>query len=250
MKDVAIAFTLTLLTMGGAAQSLPVKTTLFWAPGDKAPTPAEPVYRVERTETPGQTRLDSVYYVASGRLLSVSNSRRQPNGDTLTTTTGWRANGRPYFVKRELGKKLHGECLIYNTQGQLWQKVLFERGKRIGAECFSKKGAAAACPDQLFTEKKPGFPGGSLQAFLHYIGSTIQYPEVALKEKQQGIVLLDFVVDETGQIRNIRVVQGLSPELNTEAVRALKSAASFRPGQQNGEDVPVHFAVPVTFAIP
>ena len=249
MKYPAIALALILLARCGAAQSLPVKTTLFQAPGDNSPTPAEAVYRVERTETPGQTRLDSVYYVASKRLLSVSTSSQQPNGDTLTTTTSWRANGKLHYVKHELGKKAHGEYVMYDEQGRLWQKVQFERGEKVGAECFSKTGAAAACPEYMYTEKMPVFPGGSMQAFLARIGRSVRDPGVALKNNQQGIVLLSFVVDETGQIRNIQVVESLSSELDAEAVRVLKSVSGFRPGQQNGEAVPVHFAVPVTFAI-
>jgi TonB family protein len=100
----------------------------------------------------------------------------------------------------------------------------------------------------MYSEQMPVYPGGS-QALLQYIGSSVRYPREALKKRQQGKVLITFVVDETGQVRDARVKKGVSPTIDAEALRVMNGLARFEPGRQNGEAVPVYFTVPVQFAI-
>jgi protein TonB len=61
---------------------------------------------------------------------------------------------------------------------------------------------------------------------------------------------LQFVVDKTGEIGEIKVVRSVDKELDEEAVRIIKTLPKFNPGRQNGQAVDVWYTVPVTFKLP
>lgn len=249
MKSGIILLSVSAILAGtAAAQTVPAKQVLYTCKDSVVLTPADAVYRIQRREVPGKSQLDSVFYLASNRLVRVATTTWQPNGDTLAVVEGRRANGGPEFVRHELGRKAHGEFRAYDAQGKLRRKSQFERGQERSTECFSETGAPADCATYQYTEKMPEFPGGQ-EALLGHIGRNIRYPAKALRKRQQGKVLVSFVIAETGQVRCLQVKQSLSPELDAEALRVLAKLPDFIPGQQNGETVPVYFTVPVTFAI-
>ncbi|MEX2485426.1 MAG: energy transducer TonB [Brumimicrobium sp.] len=52
----------------------------------------------------------------------------------------------------------------------------------------------------------------------------------------QGKVFVGFIVDVDGFISNVRVIQGLSPEIDNEAIRVVKSLPRLTPAQINGRN--------------
>ncbi|MCA8830384.1 energy transducer TonB [Hymenobacter pini] len=237
------------LPLRATNQPQPIRSTIFQGFADRAVTSAEEaVYRVKLIEVPGQMRLDSIYFVASGRLASVATITWALNGDTLLVVEGWRENGKRNYVRHQRGKKTHGEYLNYDTQGRLREKTNYLDGKKSASECYTKTGAPGPCSNYVYTEKMPEYPGGS-QAMLAYIARTMRYPSKALEQRHQGRVFVTFVVAETGEVRCLQVQQGVSPELDAEALRVLRSLPRFEPGLQNGETVAVYYTVPVTFAL-
>ncbi len=94
----------------------------------------------------------------------------------------------------------------------------------------------------------PVFPGGDA-ALLNFIAQNTMYPEKAKLEGVQGKVVIRFCVTEKGTIDRISTLKGVSPELDAEAIRVVKLLPSFKPGQQNGKDVPVWYMVPITFTL-
>ncbi|GAB3293768.1 energy transducer TonB [Hymenobacter tenuis] len=248
MKYSLIALGLCLGAASGYAQVLPIKTTFYTVFPDSAIVQEEAVYQVRRTELPGQSRLDSVFYVTTKRLVRTCTTTWPTANDTLSTTTYWRANGKMSALNTSTGAKKHQEHLTFDAEGRMRQKSVREQGKEISAECYAESGELAACPQYQYTEQMPEFPGGAPALFRH-IATTIRYPREARKHNRQGRVFTTFVVDETGKARYVRVQQGVSPELDAEAVRAIESLPRFEPGRQNGEAVPVFYSVPVTFAL-
>ena len=97
-------------------------------------------------------------------------------------------------------------------------------------------------------EQMPQFPGGEA-ALLQYIGSHINYPAIALEQEVQGMVVLRFVVTETGQVGEVKVIRSLEKHCDNEAIRVIKSLPRFTPGKQQGRSVPVWYTCPVRFTI-
>ena len=68
-------------------------------------------------------------------------------------------------------------------------------------------------------EHMPEFPGGGMPVLMEYLSKNIKYPEAAMKKGTQGRVTVQFVVEKDGSIANARVLRGIDPELDKEAVR-------------------------------
>jgi TonB family protein len=76
----------------------------------------------------------------------------------------------------------------------------------------------------------------------------IEYPSFDRTARNQGQVVVQFVVDEAGVPSQIVVVRSVSPGLDEAAAQAVRRAR-FEPGRQNGRPVKVRFSLPVTFRI-
>ncbi len=103
---------------------------------------------------------------------------------------------------------------------------------------------------KVFTsvEQMPQFPGGEA-ALMKYLQSHINYPPMAAENGVQGRVVVQFVVEKTGNIGEVKVVRNVDKDLDKEAVRVCKSLPKFTPGRQNGQAVAVWFTLPVTFKL-
>ena len=97
-------------------------------------------------------------------------------------------------------------------------------------------------------EQMPEFPGG-IAAMMRYLSENIKYPPEAAKNNIEGRVVLQFVIDETGQVGDIQVARPVSEELDAEAVRVVKSMPKFEPGRQDGEAVSVWYTLPINFKL-
>jgi len=95
-------------------------------------------------------------------------------------------------------------------------------------------------------ETMPHFPGGE-NAMLNYIFQKTKYPSEAQKNKQEGRVILQFVVDKSGKVKNPTVLRSVSPSLDKEAIRIVKSFPVWTPGDQNGQKVAVYQTIPIAF---
>ena len=98
-------------------------------------------------------------------------------------------------------------------------------------------------------ETKPTFKGGSADTFLRYIQQHVEYPQSAIDKDIQGTVTVGFIVDIHGNVTNVRVVKGVSKELDAEALRVVKNAPAWTPAKQNGKSVPVTCSIPITFKL-
>lgn len=98
-------------------------------------------------------------------------------------------------------------------------------------------------------EEMPEFPGG-MQNLMKFLTQNIKYPATALSNKEQGRVIVQFVVTKEGKICDAKVVRSISPELDKEALRAIDMMPLWKPGKQKGKPVNVKYTVPIAFRIP
>ena len=105
-----------------------------------------------------------------------------------------------------------------------------------------------AIPFQL-VEEKPSFQGGDANQFSKWVNSRIVYPEIAKENGVQGRVTLQFTVEKDGTVTKVRVLRGVDPSLDKEAVRVVSMSPKWKPGKQRDRAVPVTYTFPVIFQL-
>ena len=99
-------------------------------------------------------------------------------------------------------------------------------------------------------EQMPEFPGGEA-ALMKFINENLRYPAAAIENGIQGRVVVQFVVKKDGSVGDVKVIRGIDPTLDQEAIRVCKTLPKFIPGKRydNGEPVDVWFTIPVIFKL-
>ncbi len=90
----------------------------------------------------------------------------------------------------------------------------------------------------------PEYPGG-VQEMMNFLANNLTYPEKARREKIQGRVFVNFVVEKDGAVSNVNILRGIGAGCDEEAKRVVELMPNWKPGEQNGEPVRVSFNLPV-----
>ena len=98
-------------------------------------------------------------------------------------------------------------------------------------------------------EQMPEFPNGGMAGLMQYLSKNIKYPTIAQENGTQGRVTVQFVVNRDGSIVDAKVLRGVDPYLDKEAIRVISSMPKWKPGMQRGKAVRVKYTVPVTFRL-
>jgi periplasmic protein TonB len=108
-----------------------------------------------------------------------------------------------------------------------------------------------AAEEQVFmvVEEMPSFGDGGSNAFRNFVSQNMKYPDVAAENGIQGRVFVQFVVEADGRLTNVRVLRGVDPALDKEAVRVIESSPKWNPGKQRGKPVRVSYTFPITFVL-
>lgn len=105
--------------------------------------------------------------------------------------------------------------------------------------------------DEVFykVDVMPKFNGGDSDNFRQFIQEKLKYPEDAQTKKITGKVYVEFVIDKEGNIVNAKVIRGVSPSLDAEALRVVNLSPKWEPGQNGGKAVNVSYTMPIVFAL-
>ena len=98
---------------------------------------------------------------------------------------------------------------------------------------------------------KPSFLGSQdPRVFLQkWVYTYMKYPQEAVKNGIQGRVLVDFIIDETGKVRDVKVLKGADPLLDEEAVRIVSASPQWKPGRVRGQKVKSEMSLYVEFRL-
>lgn len=140
--------------------------------------------------------------------------------------------------------------------------ALVAQGKTSGEETVNAMGRAddtlisndlqrmTSTDDDVYdvVEKMPEFPGGMAE-LMKYLNSNIKYPVEAHKAGIQGRVVVSFVVNKDGTVKDAKIVRSVDKSIDAEALRVISAMPKWLPGYQNGKAVKVRYTVPVTFRL-
>ncbi|WP_375561742.1 energy transducer TonB [Bernardetia sp. OM2101] len=104
--------------------------------------------------------------------------------------------------------------------------------------------------EQVFTivEQSAVYPGG-MDAFYKYVAKELDYPRQAKKMGIQGRVFVQFVVDKSGKLTDVKTVKGIGGGCDEEAERVLRESVRWAPAKQRGKTVKVRMNIPIVFKL-
>lgn len=98
-------------------------------------------------------------------------------------------------------------------------------------------------------EQKPEFEGGEA-GLLKYVAENVKYPAIARENGIEGKVIVQFVVDEAGNVSQANVLRGIGGGCDQEALRVVSTmSGKWKPGKQRGRPVKVWFTLPINFKL-
>lgn len=120
------------------------------------------------------------------------------------------------------------------------------------ADVYSDIGEEAEAYDEptvfVIVEDMPEFPGGNRE-LQKWLARNVVYPQIASENGITGRVYVGFIVNELGDIEDVKVTRGVDQSLDQEAVRVIKKMPRWKPGKQRGKPVKVSYTVPINFQL-
>lgn len=144
-------------------------------------------------------------------------------------------------------KIVHSTCdpdsLVYGIVGQ-------EQPMTEIKISFTENGSIDTTDHNIYTivEEMPSFPGGE-KARDRFLAEKINYPERARNAGIQGTIYLQFIIDRSGSVKDVKVLRGIGGGCDEEAVRVITMMPKWIPGKQNGKTVNVKFDMPIYFKL-
>jgi TonB family protein len=104
--------------------------------------------------------------------------------------------------------------------------------------------------EPIFTivESMPSFPGGE-EARSRFLAENIVYPMEATNKGIQGTVYVSFVIDQEGNVTEVKILRGIGGGCDEESVRVVKLMPKWNPGKQTGKPVRVLFNMPIYYRL-
>jgi protein TonB len=98
-----------------------------------------------------------------------------------------------------------------------------------------------------FPDVEAAFYGGQVE-MAKFINKNIKMP-TDLDIMDQGIIYISFVVNLDGSIEFVKILRGISPELDQAAIKVVKSMPKWKPGESGGYPVRSRLTLPIAIRI-
>lgn len=97
-------------------------------------------------------------------------------------------------------------------------------------------------------EPYPQFIGGK-KKLTDFLEMHIKYPAIAIESNIGGSVVVQFTVTDLGEIENVRLIRGVDPASDREAMRAIKTMPLWMPAKNEGKKISSEYQIVFFFDI-
>ncbi|WP_449272054.1 TonB family protein [Hymenobacter humi] len=121
----------------------------------------------------------------------------------------------------------------------------------VGAQAQKRKMPPKPSASEVYDSvAQPAVPLGGTERYAQFLADHQRYPATAMQKGIQGTVKVSFIVEKTGTVNEVKVETPLSPELDAEAIRLIKSAPKWTPAKHlRSQVVRQRIVVPVSFVM-
>ena len=184
------------------------------------------VYNVEVSKSGFQTVVKSNVKISSGKTTNLGTVKLSKSGKISAQHTH-AANENHTYANRE-ARSEQNNYAGSSVQGRNTENTLF------GEPVFEN------------VEQRAEFPGG-MSALMRWLSDNMIYPAEAIALGAQGQVTVKVIVDKFGKIISPKIVKGVHPALDREAIRLVSSMPKWQPAKHQGRVVFSYFTIPVNF---
>jgi len=92
----------------------------------------------------------------------------------------------------------------------------------------------------------PEFPGGQ-DSMINFIYQNIKYPPIARENGISGLVVIEFIIDTLGNIKDASILKDIGAGCGEEALRVINTMPRWTPAYLNGQVVEIVYKLPITF---
>lgn len=151
----------------------------------------------------------------------------------------------------------HGHFVFYSQNGNKQTEGDYHLGMKVGTwKRWDEEGAPlpsrtyANAPEQKdmaqLVSNKSTVPA-SFADFDGYVEKNLKYPEKAIMNGTKGTVYLQMIISAEGDVKNPKIAQGISPELDAAAMQFIMGMPKWTPAQRNGSNIDSEVIIPLTF---
>jgi protein TonB len=207
----------------------------------------EPYYRSEITVPDSSNKKQVIVkrYRPDGSLVTwdtyKNKNKKVRNGLSLQ----FDSLGRTEYEATHMEGKLDGYLKTFWPNGVLKRWDRYDLDEFQGGSCFDAEGKEVA----YYKFLEPAFFIGGQKALSFYLGSNLVYPESLIMRKTivTGRVLISFVIEADGNITNAKIVKGIHPDCDLEAMRVVINMPRWVPAILEGKAIRSRYTQPITF---
>lgn len=171
----------------------------------------------------------------------------------------WSNSASSSLIQKSLtvsATKVHPKTQTKKVQGPVSNPVTNEQKKHVnnkpalGNDQTKTKALSTTKAGSDITENfVEASPQGSYAELYEYFTNNLEYPEQAKKDSVTGTVLVEFIVNDKGTIDKIKIVKGLTAEMDEEAKRLITQMPRWNPASINGKYVSTKLTLPLSFSL-
>ena len=99
-------------------------------------------------------------------------------------------------------------------------------------------------------EKRAMYRRGDERSFQeNWVYRYIKYPNSAVEEGVQGRVTVEFIIEKSGEVSNVKIVNSVDERLDAEVLKVVRASPKWKPATIKGEAVRVKTSIPVEFRL-
>jgi len=134
--------------------------------------------------------------------------------------------------------------VIANREGRI--KAASRHNLEQNAE---KKDGERIYTQNTVDQKATFLHGDEVQFLNRWVYEYIKYPDSAIRNGIEGRVVVEFVVDSKGKVKDIEIVRGVDEELDAQVEKVILASPKWKPARIAGREVSVRISVPVEFKL-
>jgi len=99
----------------------------------------------------------------------------------------------------------------------------------------------------LMVDQAPQFPGGDAK-MKYWIMDHAHFPPETPEKPLAGKIVMQFIVEKDGSLKDIKVVSGIADVYNKECKRVFSLMPKWKPGKDKGRLVRTLIVIPIKFS--